>query len=201
MVLWPWGSSCFSPLCTRPSSRDLCGIPFCGEEFLPVGSFWNQGFDCLLWFHTVWSPAYCNLGLTASSTLVRFPAKQHLETSLNPFFFLFVSQWSKRFCQPWLWDKWLRYYFLGEISQVFHLNLITPRFKGAALICVVYFALCCLLHTIPLHFFLLLFNCDFTSLAPPSSLLGFFYLIRKIWWFAGALLLLGNSQEESLLLF
>lgn len=80
------------------------------------------------------------------------------------------------------------------------LSPYSPHFKGAALVFVLYFALCCLLHTIS-PFLLLLFNCDFTSLVPPSSLLGFFYLIRRIWWFAGAGLLWGNRQEGNLLLF
>lgn len=68
------------------------GISSCGQEFLPVVFFWNQCFDCLLWFHTVWIPARCNLALTASCTLVRFPAKQLLQTSLNAFFRLRVKQ-------------------------------------------------------------------------------------------------------------
>lgn len=51
------------------------GITFCCEPC----------FDCLLWFHTVWSTVYGNLHLTASSRLVRFPAKKLLQTSANAF--------------------------------------------------------------------------------------------------------------------
>lgn len=67
------------------------------------------------------------------------------------------------------------------------------------------FALCCLLGTISPFLLLPLFNCDFTSLVPPSSLLGFFFFLNLITGRSDglqeALLLLRSSQEENLLLF
>lgn len=114
------------------TAKHLCGISFC----------WEQCFDYLLWFHTVWNTADCNLHLTASSRLVRFPAKQLLETSDNE---CFLSQSEgKNFATLDCKINGSHITFYESVPRFFTwiLSLYSPDSKGDVLACVLY---CCML--------------------------------------------------------